>query len=413
MKTQQGAVVLLVASVLLVGALMISMASYKPLFYQIKRSNNEIESRQEYWLAEGGLECALAINKANTSYLPTAQDYSRCEPSQVAATRSLTNASHFEVTSNVNGRVALKKHMRVIGRPIGAIQARSDLMLIGSYQVVPEFIAPNVCVSIRFQRSLILRGGFVTLNPTGHRCASDAMTNTQKYGLCPLGAEYCDDTRAPNDYRVALSSHDPNYIGDGKVFEHDVVYDSEFDPFDAVFGAPRSQLTEIKRGFEVVSGTVSSSGDGHLSCADKVERAFTYSDKVWVEGDCDLEAGLGVAFNAQPKLLVIENGLLSVAGADTFPGTIYHLYTSAVGNMTAKWTPEVSNTSNLGSLSAAEKARLTFFASGSFRTLGGYIFDTEGGLSVFSSSMDLTFDSAAVPNDHERIDWLRGSWRDL
>lgn len=54
MKKQQGAAALLVVSVLLVAALMMSLGSYKSLFYQIKRANNQIEARQEHWRAEGG-----------------------------------------------------------------------------------------------------------------------------------------------------------------------------------------------------------------------------------------------------------------------------------------------------------------------------------------------------------------------
>ena len=52
MKKQQGAAALLVVSVLLVVALMMSLGSYKSLFYQIKRANNQIEARQEHWRAE-------------------------------------------------------------------------------------------------------------------------------------------------------------------------------------------------------------------------------------------------------------------------------------------------------------------------------------------------------------------------
>ena len=58
MNKQQGAAALLVVSVLLVAALMMSLGSYKSLFYQIKRANNQIEARQEHWRAEG-IECFI------------------------------------------------------------------------------------------------------------------------------------------------------------------------------------------------------------------------------------------------------------------------------------------------------------------------------------------------------------------
>lgn len=54
---QQGVATLLITSILLSVALVITLGSYKTLFYQIKRAQNEVKARKEYWLAEGGLEC--------------------------------------------------------------------------------------------------------------------------------------------------------------------------------------------------------------------------------------------------------------------------------------------------------------------------------------------------------------------
>ncbi|MDF4810962.1 hypothetical protein P3536_24295, partial [Vibrio parahaemolyticus] len=80
MKKQQGAAALLVVSVLLVAALMMSLGSYKSLFYQIKRANNQIEARQEHWLAEGGLECFYSLVQS-TGDISSATSLisSRCE----------------------------------------------------------------------------------------------------------------------------------------------------------------------------------------------------------------------------------------------------------------------------------------------------------------------------------------------
>lgn len=57
---QQGMSTLLITSMLLVVALIFSLASYKNLFYQIKRTQNEVLARQAHWAAEGGLECGFA-----------------------------------------------------------------------------------------------------------------------------------------------------------------------------------------------------------------------------------------------------------------------------------------------------------------------------------------------------------------
>ncbi len=51
-KYQQGIGTLLITSILLSVALVVTLGSYK-IFYQIKRAQNEVKARQEHWLAEG------------------------------------------------------------------------------------------------------------------------------------------------------------------------------------------------------------------------------------------------------------------------------------------------------------------------------------------------------------------------
>ena len=60
MKRQKGLTTLLVTTMLLVVSLVFSLSSYKNLFYQIKRTQNEVMARKAHWLAEGGLECGFA-----------------------------------------------------------------------------------------------------------------------------------------------------------------------------------------------------------------------------------------------------------------------------------------------------------------------------------------------------------------
>ena len=61
MRYQQGAITLLITALLLVAILVLSLASYKNVFFQAKRAQNEIISRQQHWAAEGGLECAYSL----------------------------------------------------------------------------------------------------------------------------------------------------------------------------------------------------------------------------------------------------------------------------------------------------------------------------------------------------------------
>lgn len=76
-RYQQGIMTLFMTSLLLSAALVITLGSYKALFYQIKRAQNEVKARQQFWIAEGGLECIFSL--ANTSHqLPVASSYPVC-----------------------------------------------------------------------------------------------------------------------------------------------------------------------------------------------------------------------------------------------------------------------------------------------------------------------------------------------
>lgn len=76
-RYQQGIMTLFMTSLLLSAALVITLGSYKALFYQIKRAQNEVKARQQFWIAEGGLECIFSF--ANTSHqLPDASSYPVC-----------------------------------------------------------------------------------------------------------------------------------------------------------------------------------------------------------------------------------------------------------------------------------------------------------------------------------------------
>lgn len=163
------------------------------------------------------------------------QDYSSCLQSTVVATQSLVDPKFYELSSSVNNRVETFKSIEVVGRPSGAIQARSDLKLMGSYLFTPEFVEQDTCVSVRFMKSVVMEGAFVTSHPSGKTCSSSHMTNTARLGLCVSGDANCDDSGGVNDYKVKVIGNNQNYIGDEKMFEHDFVHDPNLDPFEAFF----------------------------------------------------------------------------------------------------------------------------------------------------------------------------------
>lgn len=57
MKQQRGLVILIVSSILLMAALVMSLVLFRGVFFQIKQAQNQIKLSQTHWLAEGGLAC--------------------------------------------------------------------------------------------------------------------------------------------------------------------------------------------------------------------------------------------------------------------------------------------------------------------------------------------------------------------
>ncbi|KAB0463710.1 MULTISPECIES: hypothetical protein [Vibrio] len=419
-KNQQGAVVLLVTSVLLVSALMLTFGSYRSVFYQIKRAQNEVEARKQHWKAEGGLECAITEIKYDRSIHPVNQAYSLCDLSSISISPQTVGETIYTLTS-MSGYSSLKKNIDISSRSTGAIQARSDLKLIGANEFVPDVEGDDQCVSVRYASGFIMNGSFKTLNPAGVICDSAYQTDTEASDyMCISGDSNCVK-HSKSDYDLTVVGSDITHRGADKLVENDFVYDPSLDPFESFFGDTRSNIDSIKAEYEIVQGTVTSGSSGSDSCQDRIKNAYSINDNVWVEGDCDLESGNllnTTSIGASSKVLVVEDGILSVNGANDFPGIIYQLFTSTIpngANLSSRWTSDVSTYNNLSTaeLTVAQKKKLTFFSRGAFKPKGGYVFDTPGGLTVFGVSLSLTFDSGSVPNNSLKVKWQKGSWNDL
>lgn len=77
---QKGVAILMLSNFFLLGALVLSMATYQGVFAQYRNVQNETEYRQNFWMAEAGLECVIAwfskpsFNESHTVYCPKMPD---------------------------------------------------------------------------------------------------------------------------------------------------------------------------------------------------------------------------------------------------------------------------------------------------------------------------------------------------
>ncbi|MGF1688814.1 hypothetical protein L4C36_19365 [Photobacterium japonica] len=416
MNTQKGMATLLVTVMLLVVSLLFSLASYKNVFYQIKRTQNEVEERQLHWRAEGGLECAIALNNHTPSLGVTGQPYDTCDTNDLTLTATLFSGTQYLITSKFQkdrGQTTLYKKIKTNPRTTGAIQAISDLKLVGSYNIKPDVDGPLSdtgkfkCVSVRYGANFFAEGAVKVNDP--------ALNGPYPGFSGQCGAEYATDTFADlgtNDANINAQVTPPSATGPLRL---DFIKDLNMNPFESFFYRPRDEIAEVKSEFTVITGSIAAADTATATrCDTKIKQAFQTTDKVWVEGNCDLLDGTGLnGFPETPRVLVVENGILASFGSAVFNGVVYHLTDPVaypIVDMTTAWTGIKSG----DTLAAGDKVKGVYYQAGSFRPTGGLVLDTRGGLSVLRSGFDLTFVGGLNPNNPpQTVYWVEGSWNDI
>lgn len=392
---QSGMTTLLITSMLLIVALLFSLASYKNLFYQIKRTQNEVLARQAHWVAEGGLECGFSAIKKYGDKSEVLSVFNRCEKELNLSKVYLDVNDYIYSEYNSLSKTELRKKIRRSPSLAGAIQAKSDLKLMGDYDIYPDVESIDSsgkykCVSIRYSKKFY----YETTAGKDELEVFDPEENGPYDGFTK-GAECVVKTNLKANTSTENATKDS--------LKEDFIYDDKFDPFESALGAPRSELEKLKKEFKEINGS-------KTQCDKDIKEAFNETDKVWVKGHCDLMAGTEVeSLNNTPRILVIENGIFATFGSVEFYGMLYHLYTDPISDMTSGWVGMSSG----NTLSSEDKKKAVYYQAGAFVPVGGLILDSPEGLSVFRSSMAFHFKGEANPNKNSDFLWVKGSWHDF
>lgn len=418
---QSGMTTLLITSMLLIVALLFSLASYKNLFYQIKRTQNEVLARQAHWAAEGGLECGFAAIQDAGSISGARPTFISCERLLKLADVDVDNYINSKY-ENISNKL-VKKKIKLSSSITGAIQSRSDLRLVGSYNISPDVEDKDSdnkykCIAIRFSKEIKIEGSLVSINPTGKVSYDKFLPG----GVC--SASYQTHTHESTEsWDIDKTTITDNPSEDG-VFKLDLVRDALFDPFEGFFKDTVENIDVIKRDYKVIDGSKSSDTDKR--CDYLIAEAFKRTDKVWVEGDCDLLDAtklneMSASDLSKPKVLVIANGIVATVGVNSFTGVMYH-YINKNSNIYAgtelanRWNLMPSYTYNHGNniIKNNIQHNSVFINGGSFRPTGGMIFDTLNGHTTLMAGMTLAFTTEANPNPiSKKIHWQQGSWHDF
>ena len=278
---QSGMTTLLITSMLLIVALLFSLASYKNLFYQIKRTQNEVLARQAHWAAEGGLECGFAA-------IQDAGSISGARPTYIDDCKTSLKLVYLDADNYINSEYAdisnkiIKKKINLSSSITGAIQSRSDLRLVGSYSISPDVEdihndGDYKCIAIRFSNEVKVEGSLISTPPKG----KVSYDNFIPGGNCSkLYKTHTYESSKNWDINQSTYTNEPSENG---LFKMDLVRDTLFDPFENFFNDKFENIDNIKKDYEVISGSKSNKRDE--SCDYLVSEAFKLKDKVWVEGD--------------------------------------------------------------------------------------------------------------------------------
>lgn len=450
-KYQQGLATLLITSILLSMALAVTLGSYKNLFYQIKRAQNEVKARQEHWLAEGGLECVYTKSILDR-VIPTASSISECNMTghtimftyeSLVASNPTTKIRSSIGYANVNKNIVIPSS----GGGAGAIKATSNLFFNGSNSINPD---PHLRASTTNEwecRAATFKGEFKIW---GHLINKGLVDTVKPRKDFPSGQS------CKSGFQSTISTSP-------KQENKDFVQDPNLDPFKDYFNTDRENWFDVmkKKEFAKISttGLTDSSGNilytkNNLPTPSRVENCGQLiSDKIadgedliWIYGSCHISDSelSSIGENIESKtpngvVIVAHNGVFTTKGALNFKGLIYHFVSGKIDKSsgTEQYKADFSPTVDDWKSSVAEtnkdlvdlKANLTgdiahhsslsfsdivYYQRGAFHPSGGYVMDAVGKAALFNAALNLHFDSDAVGTALSRINqqlkWQEGSW---
>ncbi|EKO3923408.1 hypothetical protein GCS56_000647 [Vibrio metschnikovii] len=414
-RHQQGIATLLITAVLLSITLVITLGSYKNLFYQIKRAKNEVNARQSYWLAEGGVECLYAY---------IAQDPTRITgllkqvPGEVNHCKQQLQLDELQLIPLENSvyRIYARQGYAQVNKQIysyttgtGAIQTNANLRLVGDFDIRPEAVGEADengfydCVAVRYKYQVVFHSEASSQQST--ETESEKNKPKSENGLRVL------DALAENNSELKCKAESKTSIprGQGKdfntqdssEFKADFVQDTKFKPFESYFGLAYS--TENYHKVKSQHHVITLNGAESKDCITKLHEAFaTYKD-VWVVGDCFIHGSFSAP---EARSLVVENGLFATNGSHVYGGAFFHMIKN----------PEVlSNDWQQVPFYDAIKHLVTgnvvYIDSGAFRPDGGMVFDADGMDVVINGALNLQFQSNKESHQRSQtISLQQGSW---
>lgn len=423
MRKQNGVITLMTTSLLLVVALALTMGAYKTSLYEIKRAQNEVESRKNYWKADGLLECTLGYLRFSGEGIDVLEDVASrpeeftagCIANRGSVSLTVKKETDYVLTAKSNTSSLSRAMFKGVNQPKGAIQVSGDLEMIGTVTITPS-VGPKVvgeyedkfeCTSIRFSNSIKIKTD------------SGLGNSTLDYGYTTSPSS--NEKKCHQDYLTtlgdkAVASIDASNPAGSPEFAKDFLPDPKMDLFKELFG-----IAGNKKNIETISGNSEMFVRREVSgsdCGTLISDHFNNTEKrgLWLVGNCEVSGAVNEP-DTRGQMLVIENGAFAFNGALVFNGLVYHRVDSkdsAVNDrIKAFWDEKAKSV-----LPNVYKDYITEDTVGiqyySSTPNGGLIFDAKGKKSTLVGDMVLNFDDSNRPAFHKgSFTWKKGSWRDF
>ncbi|PST95342.1 hypothetical protein C9I87_10345 [Photobacterium iliopiscarium] len=428
---QSGMTTLLITSMLLIVALLFSLASYKNLFYQIKRTQNEVLARQAHWAAEGGLECGFA-EISNKSDVNTSLD--KCKTvidGQPLTFRIDTGDGKSVLTSEINKEyknIGYKKIAKTIVaggvKSSGVIKSSADLYFKGDYGFFPDpnnKYSANVweCIVLRYKNNIYIHG--------------KDNSGIGNKGFEFIKPPYKNFFTWPGDIHQCVTNHKTELnTKNTRLFKSDMVHEPLMDIFKETFGVSRDEWTSVRGNGIFHSIEVEKNDD----CALKIKNVINKNRRhIWVDGDCILDNvdNLNLLSIEIDKLkgvfILVHNGILGLHGTSKLKMALYHFNSTYYPNNPWEGTSfsgmvlDLEMYKYIGfdpvlDLKKIERLmnNVVFYMYGANVPDGGFIFDTPNQVTYFNGSKDMSFNGELI-NDllapFGKPRWKKGSWHDF
>lgn len=418
MKSQKGMATLLVTAMLLVVSLLFSLASYKNVFYQIKRTQNEVLARQAHWRAEGGLECGFAsVNNAggvNTLLTPLIND---CETKANSNININALGSDYVISSlaliDNKAEASINKSFSLISQSSGAFKSTSNIVFDvtgGNMDVYPDPSVKNGagydCILARFSGDLTVKGTLL------NKGLSSDYPPYSDFDFSSSPTPDCNDK-----YKTVSVSNTSYSLTPGS-FKSDIIKQADLNPFKELFGYPKEQWKEVQKEF---STPITQGASCSTAIAAKIKAG---EQLIWINGSCDfkhnaseINTAMGLAGAAKSALILVQDGVIGFNGAAASLNVIIYQFLTPKTLPDTQWKPSAAEwDATAVAPYVPDKSTYVHYQFGALHTKGGFVFDMPGYDVNINGSVNFSFNGdilkeVLVPFGKPR--WKKGSWHDF